>query len=198
MNLRSTMLTAAVLSTLIATTAPAAISAPEPAAATAESRARLAPLVDLAAERLLLADEVAAAKYGTGTPIEDPRREQQVLDTVADLSTSSGLDPAVGIRFFQDQIEAGKDVQRGLHERWNAHPELRPAHRPDLGQEVRPRLDRISVEAVRELRATEPVRSPTTRCQMDLAASVLGTVAEHRLDALHGEALGDALSNVCR
>lgn len=198
MNLRSTTITAAVLSALSATTAPAALSAPEPAAATAESRARLAPLVDLAAERLLLADEVAAAKYGTGIPIEDPRREQQVLDTVADLSTASGLDPAVGVRFFQDQIEAGKDVQRGLHERWNEHPELRPAHRPDLGEQVRPRLDRISVEAVRELRATEPVRSPTTRCRTDLAASVLGSVVEHRLDALHGEALGDALSSVCR
>ncbi|MGW0889809.1 gamma subclass chorismate mutase AroQ [Saccharopolyspora sp. NPDC002578] len=194
MNLRSTTITAAVLSALSAITAPAALSAPEPAA---ESRARLAPLVDLAAQRLLLADEVAAAKYGTGTPIEDPRREQEVLDTVADLSSASGLDPAVGIRFFRDQIEAGKDVQRGLHERWDEHPELRPAHRPDLGAQVRPRFDRISAEAVRELRATEPVRSPTTHCRADLAVAVLGTVVEHRLDDLHGEELGDALSSVC-
>lgn len=197
MNLRPTMLTAAVLSALSLTAAPAATGAPEPAAPAA-SRARLTSLVDLAAQRLLLADEVAAAKYGTGTPIEDPQREQEVLDTVAELSTASGLDPAVGVRFFRDQIEAGKDVQRGMYARWDEHPELRPGHRPDLGQEVRLQLDRITVEVVRELRTTEPVRSPTTPCRTDLAASALRAVVAHHLDALHGEALGDALGEVCR
>ena len=34
----------------------------------------------LAAERILLVDKVAAAKFGTSTPIEDLVREQQVLD----------------------------------------------------------------------------------------------------------------------
>ena len=35
--------------------------------------------------------DVAAAKYGTGTPIEDPPREQEVLDAVADLSLAPGV-----------------------------------------------------------------------------------------------------------
>lgn len=194
--MRRRMLTGLALSALIATTAPATGSAaPVPAPDRAEPR--LTALVDLAAQRLLLADEVAAAKYGTDAPIEDPPREREVLDTVAELSAEAGLDPADGVRFFRDQIEAGKDVQRGLFAEWDAHPELRPDHRPDLGAEVRPELDRISAEAVRELRETEAVREPTDECRLDLAASAVTAVFGHRLDALHRDALTAAAGKIC-
>ncbi|MEU6129848.1 chorismate mutase [Saccharopolyspora sp. NPDC047091] len=192
--MRRTMLTGLALGVLISTAAPAtAASAPAPEPA----EAALTALVDLAAQRLLLADEVAAAKYGTGAPIEDPPREREVLDAVAELSTEAGLNPADGVRFFRHQIEAGKEVQRGLFAEWDAHPELRPDHRPDLGADVRPELDRISAGAVRELRRTEPVREPTDECRLDLAAAAVSAVFGHRLDALHRGALTEAVGTIC-
>jgi len=45
----------------------------------------LLPLVDAAAERLQIADPVAAAKLHDGGLIQDPVREQQVLDELVEL-----------------------------------------------------------------------------------------------------------------
>lgn len=53
------------------------------APAVAADRHTLVPLVDLAAQRVLVGDKVAAAKFGTDQPIDDPAREQQILDSVA-------------------------------------------------------------------------------------------------------------------
>src|SRR5262249_37644360 len=46
----------------------------------------LLALADLAAQRVQIADAVAAAKWGTDTPIDDPAREQAVLDNAATKS----------------------------------------------------------------------------------------------------------------
>jgi chorismate mutase len=100
-----------------------------PAAATpahAPSGDGLTPVVGLAAERILLADKVAAAKFGTATPIEDPVREQQVLNQAAALAVEAGIDVPDTVEFFLAQIEMSKAVQRGLFDRWTRHPELAP------------------------------------------------------------------------
>lgn len=137
----------------------------------------------LTVERLLLADKVAAAKFGTAIPIEDRVRESQLLETVHRLSLAAGVDPAMSLRFFADQIEANKFVQAGLHRRWAAQPELRPRCRPDLSVEVRPRLDELTGELIVQLggrKSGEP-----------------DTLPEHELDPLHREALRLALRSVC-
>ncbi|MFK4066420.1 chorismate mutase [Streptomyces sp. NPDC029674] len=48
----------------------------------------------------------AAAKYGTGSPIDDPARERQVLEAVAGQAEEIGADPEATVRVFRDQIEA--------------------------------------------------------------------------------------------
>ncbi|WP_207755678.1 gamma subclass chorismate mutase AroQ [Nonomuraea cypriaca] len=126
----------------------------------------LARLTDLTVRRILLADQVAAAKYGTSRPIDDPARERQVLDSVATLSRSIGLAPKDGVDFFTAQIEAAKVVQRGLYAHWKAHPELRPSERPELATEVRPRLDLLTTRILRQLKATLGVREPTAACRI--------------------------------
>ncbi|MFJ6390702.1 chorismate mutase [Streptomyces sp. NPDC091972] len=65
-----------------------AAAAPTPTA----GRTALYPVADLAAERLTTADLVAAAKWGTDSPIDDPTREQQVLDDVAARAELLGAD----------------------------------------------------------------------------------------------------------
>lgn len=157
----------------------------------------LTPLVELAAQRALLGDKVAAAKFGTSAPIDDPAREQQVLDRVASLSIVMGLDPVVSVRFFRQQIAANKIVQRGLYSLWIEHPELIPSVRPDLATEVRPVLDQITTRILDQLLATVPVRGATRACVFQLAAAARTTTRNHHLDQLHRDALRTALVSVC-
>ncbi|MFI6505785.1 chorismate mutase [Nonomuraea typhae] len=157
----------------------------------------LEPLVESSLERVRLADKVAAAKWGTTQPIDDPAREKQVLDAVAAQSEGLGIDPAVATRVFRDQIEAGKLVQRALHARWRAHPGERPADRPDLAKEVRPHLDRITGELLRAIKDSEHVRERPS-CRMKLNRALADAAEEEDLGRLHTRALTRALTSVCR
>ncbi|MFD9903310.1 chorismate mutase [Streptomyces sp. NPDC059063] len=157
--------------------------------------ARLHAVAALSAERLATADLVAAAKYGTGSPIDDPAREQQVLDTVARLAREAGGDPEATVRIFRDQIEANKVVQRALHRRWDADPSTAPTERPDLGR-VREVINRINGDLVRAIAASAPARG-APHCSGTLTAAVVHVRHEQRLDALHAPALVRAVRSVC-
>jgi chorismate mutase len=163
---------------------------------TAAAAPSLTVLTDLFAERLLVADKVAAAKYGTATPIDDPVREKAVLDDVAARAVGLGLDPAAVTAVFRDQIEANKLVQRGLYARWDAHPQERPTERPDLVKEVRPVLDRITTRLLTALEETEGARAGAS-CGPRLRVAAVWSAYGHRLDRLHGEGLVRALPSVC-
>jgi chorismate mutase len=120
-------------------------------------------LTDLATTRLLVSDQVAASKFGTGQPIDDPVREQQQLDQVRQQAVVLGIDPTATVQFFRDQITASKIVQRGLFRLWTAHPELAPTTRPDLGT-IRQELDQLTTQIRRVLakhvpRITTPHRA---------------------------------------
>ncbi len=171
-------------------------AAPTPQHA-AVTPAPLEPLTDLAAQRLLVSDEVAAAKFGTDKPIDDPVREQQELAEVRTRSAELGIDPDSAVAFFQDQIAASKVVQRGLYARWTKHPELRPTHRPDLVTEVRPKLDALTTEILQQLQATQSARRPTPSCRVDLLLSRVYVEVTQPLDHLHRQALRVALPSVC-
>jgi chorismate mutase len=157
----------------------------------------LGELTGLAAQRVRVADLVAAAKFGTTQPIDDPAREQVVLDGVRTRSAELGLDPENAVRFFRAQIEANKLVQRGLYARWTAHPEEVPRHRPDLGTEVRPVLDRLTTDILAELVDTAPVRRPSLRCEVHATLAERSAVVLHRLDRLHEDALAEAMRTIC-
>jgi chorismate mutase len=107
-------------------------------------------LIELVVQRLALGQDVAAAKYARRQLIDDPVREKKVLRSVAHALNRTGLYQKIGRQFFQDQIEANKVIQRGLHHRWYAHPQEVPAVRRDLAAEVRPKLDRITRQMMRE------------------------------------------------
>jgi chorismate mutase len=170
---------------------------PARAAAGIRQTGSLVPLTDLAVQRILLSDKVAAAKFGTGQPIDDPAREQQVLDQVTTLSTGMGLDPAAGMRFFRDQIDASKVVQHGLYALWTTRPKLRPADRPDLTTEVRPQLDKITTEVLEQLKATADIRGANRACDIQLSGAVTSAAQHRHLDRLHRNALDVALRSVC-
>jgi chorismate mutase len=157
----------------------------------------LGSLADLAVQRILLADKVAAAKFGTTQPIDDPVREQQVLDQVAATSASMGLPPGTSVRFFQAQIEANKVVQRALFQRWTEHPAEQPAERPDLAKEVRPQLDRITGQILEQLVNTREIRRPGVACVVWHAEAEISADIVNRLDELHRKAVAMSLRPVC-
>ncbi|MFF4053431.1 chorismate mutase [Streptomyces chartreusis] len=172
------------------TTGPVSVTASEPLG-------KLGPLTGLIIERIQVSDDVAASKFGTASPIEDPVREAQVLDSVRKQAEAAGVDADAAVAFFRDQITASKIVQRGLFDRWTAHPEEAPTTRPDLGP-IRSKLDRLTTALLSELKDTEQVRGKSVACRVQLAlAGVSGTAAEH-LDALHRQALRTATDSVCR
>ncbi|MGW9430674.1 chorismate mutase [Streptomyces decoyicus] len=172
-------------------TAPLA-AAPAPAHSAYD---RLGPLAGLSAERLATGDLVAAAKWGTGGPIDDPAREREVLDAVADQARRLGADPAATVRIFRDQIEAGKVVQRGLHRRWHADPAQAPTTRPDLN-EVRKEINRINGELVRAIARSPHARS-APYCAPLLTVAAARVRHERHLDGLHTVALARSLRSVC-
>ncbi|MFJ8676879.1 chorismate mutase [Streptomyces sp. NPDC093589] len=199
-------LTAGAAATLLFTGAGTAAAAPSatPAVTTATTAqhaaahspyGELRPLAVLSAERLATADLVAAAKWGTGSPIDDPAREQVVLDTVAEQARQLGADPAATVRIFRDQIEANKVVQRGLHRTWDADPSQAPAERPDLDK-VRQEINRINGELVRAVVDSEGARS-APYCGVLVSGAAAQVRHTRHLDGLHTVALARALRSVC-
>jgi len=76
---------------------------------TADNAGQASPLMtlsDVAAQRVQLADTVAAAKWGTDAPIDDPVRENAVVDAVAAKSAQLGIDPKASATVLTDQLLA--------------------------------------------------------------------------------------------
>ncbi len=173
---------------LVATAAP-------PAAAT-QATSALSPLTDVAIARVLVGDQVAAAKFGTDQPIDDPVREQQVLDQARQQALALGIDPEATVAFFQDQISASKVVQHGLFRLWTAHPDQAPTTRPDLAT-IRQELDQITTRIMSALKSTQDIRHRTPRCYVELVTAKLSGEFTNHLDALHRHALNVAVASVC-
>ena len=124
---------------------------------TAADTATVDRLLGLIKERLDTAPEVARTKWNTKAPIQDLPREKQIIDGVAKGATEYGLDPQVAGTFFMGQIEASKVVQNALYAEWMARRQPPFAKVADLGNEIRPLLDRLTSAMMRALAEALPV-----------------------------------------
>ncbi|HYV73952.1 MAG TPA: gamma subclass chorismate mutase AroQ, partial [Candidatus Binatia bacterium] len=103
----------------------------------------LQELVELSARRLLIAEQVALAKWDNGMPVEDASRENQVIGSAMKAGQSKGLDATSVSNFFRAQIEASKLVQYSLLAEWRREGRA-PDHAPvDLASTIRPELDEV-------------------------------------------------------
>ena len=152
-------------------------------------------LVDLAVQRILVSDEVAATKFRSGTPVEDLLRERQVLAEAGRRAVQMGLDGELAVRFLRSQIYASKIVQRGMLARWEAHPEEVPSTAPDL-ESIRDRLDELTEQLLEQLRCTQATHRPASLCRR-LQEVRIPVAAAHHLDALHRRALDLATEWAC-
>jgi chorismate mutase len=156
------------------------------------------PLVETSARRLAIAQQVALAKWDSQAAVEDAPREAQVIMGAVKYGESRGLDQTFVSNFFRAQIEANKVVQYSLLADWN-RAGTAPAHRPvDLATAIRPALDRLQIELVRELADIVAIRS-SAGCRTDVAKAIGRYMAAHKHDAgpVQAIALDRALAATC-
>ena len=167
-----------------------------PAAAHGQPENPLVPLVDAAAQRLQVAEPVAASKLLTGGLIEDPAREQQVLDAVAADATDRQIDPAYVTSAFRDQIDATVAIEYTRLAQWKFDPASAPVQAPDLASS-RATIDGLNRTMVGEMADEWAVlHSPTCMADLDAAKTV---VTEARsLDPLYRQAIDFATRHYCR
>lgn len=148
-------------------------------------------VAELSAQRLLLADRVAASKRATGKPVEDAQREREQLVKVREQAAARSLSPERAATFFQAQMEANKLVQYRLL----AQP-ARTAKPVDLAP-VRERLDAINAELLDALPAALR-EARGERCERRAFDAQKRAARRYGLDELHRTALARAFGDLCR
>ncbi|MCX4170753.1 MULTISPECIES: chorismate mutase [Paraburkholderia] len=168
--------------------------APAPAVADGDDTA-LTNLIALASQRLALAEPVARWKWANHQAITDTPRENALLADVEKRAVAANIDPAFARSFFQDQIDASKEVQNALFDTWRStRPPEGPA--PDLATSTRPELDRLTQSLVAGLARVQPLRTAQD-CPSRVAQSLANWKSLTRYDSAHSSALTRALGHVC-
>lgn len=128
------------------------------ASISATQQQRIDDLLRLIDQRLSVAVMVAQTKWNSGAPINDPVREQKILDDLA--ATFPQTDPQERLftrRFFQAQFDAGKIIQVSLHAQWRKEQRAPFAAPPDLARDIRPKLDRLTPLLIDALKQVWPL-----------------------------------------
>jgi chorismate mutase len=168
--------------------------APAPALADGDDTA-LTNLIALVSQRLALAEPVARWKWANHQPITDTPRENALLADVEKRAAAANVDPKFAREFFQDQIDASKDVQNALFASWRrTQPPQGPA--PDLATSTRPQLDQLTQSLIAGLARVQPLRTADD-CPSRVAQSLANWKALTRYDSAHQSALTRALGHVC-
>lgn len=166
-----------------------------PAARADDGDTALTNLIALVSQRLSLAEPVARWKWANHKPITDAPREAALLSDVEKRATKAGVDPEFAHAFFQDQIDASKDVQNALFESWRT---TRPPEgaAPDLATSTRPQLDRLTQSMIAALARVQTLRAQDD-CPSRVARSIDNWKSLTRYDATRNAALTRALGHVC-
>lgn len=138
-------------------------------------------VLELLAERLALAPEVAAAKWRANAPIEDLPRERELLN-IAAAATHSPDEVTWRRELLQAQLEASKVVQYESHRVWRAATQAPPAHARDIAADLRPALDRLTRDLLAAIDAADAALVGADRARLRAFRS-----ATHPLPVLGGE-----------
>lgn len=165
-----------------------------PASADGDDTA-LTNLIALVSQRLSLAEPVARYKWARHQPITDTPREQALLADVEKRAAKAGVDPAFAHAFFQDQIDASKDVQNALFDTWRT---TRPPEgaAPDLATSLRPQLDKLTQSLIAALARVQTLRTQDD-CPTRVARGIDNWKSLTRYDNTRNAALTRALGHVC-
>lgn len=164
--------------------------------AAADDSGALTELVDAAARRLQIAEPVAAFKWHTHGPIEDPDRIQQELANLANQASARQVDPDYVTKAFGDQISATEGIEYSRFADWKLDPAGAPTQSADLTAS-RSAIDDLNQTMLNQMVANwDLLHSPACPAQLDLARG--GVVRTRRLDALYQRALALATQSYCQ
>ena len=153
---------------------PLAAAEAQPTPATSTSNISLEPLRRLIDARLALMPDVASHKWNTKGAIDDLPREQKVIDTLSAQAQLLGIPTKWAEHFFRAQIDGAKQVQRAHFARWTQSGAGTFPNVPDLVTVIRPRLDALTPQLLRELAAAWPALSdPAQRERIGIAMTTL-------------------------
>jgi len=134
------------------------------------------PVVDLMAQRLHLARDVAWTKRANNIPIRDTAREASVIERTARQAEANDLDSAKATRFIRAQIEASCLQQEYWLQIWKDGADLPPGEPPTLA-EIRSRLDSSSARLFAEWAATDGLTIPLQAVKSRLVAAGVSPAA---------------------
>jgi chorismate mutase len=167
-----------------------------PTAAYADSDdTALTNLISLVSQRLALAEPVARWKWANHQPITDAPREAALLTDVAQRAAAAQMDPEFARAFFQDQIDASKEVQNALFATWRS---TRPPEgaAPDLVTSIRPQIDQLTKSMIAALVRVQTLRTAPD-CPSRVAQGIANWKSLTRYDSTRSGALTHALGHVC-
>jgi chorismate mutase len=158
----------------------------------ADTVSALTELVDAAAQRLQVAEPVAAYKWTTHGAIEDPARVQQQLAKLGDQATAGHIDRSYVTRVFGDQISATEAIEYSRFADWK----LDPGNAPALTAS-RSAIDALNQTMLTQVLANwDLLHSPA--CPAQLQAARNGAIAARQLDNLYQQALSVATRSYCQ
>jgi chorismate mutase len=166
-----------------------------PPRASADEVSPLTKLVDDVTQRLKTADPVAAAKYRSGGPVDDPTREREVINQVVATAVSRHVDEDFVRRVFRDQIDATDSLEHTRFAQWKIDPQSAPEAAPDLSssRNVINALNTAIVDDIAEQWST----LHTVACRADLDRAIAAVAAQQHLDQVYLPALGYATHQYC-
>lgn len=163
--------------------------------ARADGASSLSDLVDAAAQRLQVADDVAAIKWQTGAAIEDPARVEQQLANLATDAAGERLDPEYVRRIFADQIAATEAAEYYRFAQWKLDPAAAPSTAPELAAS-RARIDDFNQVMLAQIgQRWELLHSPACAVELDQATRIVSD--SRQLDEFYRRALTSATQDYC-
>jgi chorismate mutase len=164
--------------------------------ARADSTSPLTALVDAAAQRLQVAEPVAAYKWTKHGAVEDPARVQQELTKLGDEAVAGRVDRAYVVRVFGDQINATEAIEYSRFANWKLNPVGAPGDSPELS------ASRSTIDTLNQTMLTQIfinwglLHSPDCGAQLDAARD--GVARGRQLDDLYRQALVSATQSYCQ
>lgn len=152
----------------------------------------LQPLLATMNERLNISELVALNKWDSGKPVQDNAREAQVIANARKQAAERKLDPDDVADLIAAQIEASKLLQYSRLAQWQAAHKAPDTPRPDLNNDIRPKLDNLQNLLLKQYTDFLPYRKDPN-CPQWLATERSALIK----DDLHDQALIRATGELC-
>lgn len=116
-------------------------------------------LLSMINERLEIADLVALTKWDSAQTVQDSDRESTVITDAKRQAASYAIAKNEAAQMMAAQIEANKLVQYGLLSTWHSDGKAPLTKRPDLKNQIRPRLDALQTGLLQQYAEFIPFRA---------------------------------------